>query len=133
MIRTASALVALFMLASARPGADVDAMVFARAFRAGTADQYRNVRIAGRGVNFHGEIAERIADGTTRTSLVITLGAATDFDHDLGRVRRCRTRPDDPGGRAERSESVGPVRSRSPALRILRCVRRPGAHDRARA
>ena len=29
----------------------------------------------GRGVNFHGAITERIADGTTRSSLVITVGA----------------------------------------------------------
>lgn len=78
MIRAASALVALFALVSARPGADVDATVFARAFRAGTADQYRDGRIQGRGINFHGAIAERIADGTTRTSLVMTIGAATD-------------------------------------------------------
>jgi hypothetical protein len=75
MIRAACALIGLFAVGSAGPAVDVDAMVFVRAFRAGTADQYRNQLIRGRGVNFHGAIAERIADGTTRTSLVITVGA----------------------------------------------------------
>jgi hypothetical protein len=54
---------------------DVDAVSFALAFKAGTADQYKNKQIAGSGVSFHGAIPERIADGSTRTSLVITLGA----------------------------------------------------------
>ena len=55
--------------------ADVDAVTFATAFRADTAGQYKNKQISGSGVSFHGAIKERIADGSTRTSLVITLGA----------------------------------------------------------
>ena len=55
---------------------DVDAVSFALAFKAGTADQYKNKQIAGSGISFHGGIPERIADGSTRTSLVMTLGAA---------------------------------------------------------
>ena len=54
---------------------DVDAITFARAFRAGAADQYRNQQVRGTGLNFHGTVTERIADGTSRSSLVITLGA----------------------------------------------------------
>ena len=54
---------------------DVDAVPFAIAFRARNADQYKNTRISGTGMNFHGAIPERIADGRTRTSLVITLGS----------------------------------------------------------
>jgi len=54
---------------------DVDAVAFVKAFRAGTADQFKNKQIAGSGVNFHGAIRERIADGSTRISLVITLGS----------------------------------------------------------
>ena len=54
---------------------DVDAVTFATAFRAGSADQYKNKPISGRGVSFHGAIKEKIADGSTRTSLVITLGS----------------------------------------------------------
>jgi hypothetical protein len=56
----------------------VDALAFAQAFRAGAADQYRNRMIQGTGVNFHGAISERLADGSTRTSLVITLGSARE-------------------------------------------------------
>jgi hypothetical protein len=56
----------------------VDARSFVRAYRGGAADQFRNQRVSGTGVNFHGAINERIADGTTRTSLVITVGAAGD-------------------------------------------------------
>jgi hypothetical protein len=55
--------------------ADVDAVTFVTAFRAGTADQYQNKQITGSGISFHGAIKEQIADGTSRTSLVITLGA----------------------------------------------------------
>jgi hypothetical protein len=54
---------------------DVDAVTLATAFRAGKADQYRNRQVSGTGVNFHGAISERIADGSTRTSLVMTLGS----------------------------------------------------------
>ena len=35
----------------------------------------RATGFSGRGVSFHGAIQERIADGSTRTSLVITLGS----------------------------------------------------------
>lgn len=55
--------------------ADVDATVFAKAFRGGAADQYKNRQVSGSGVSFHGAITEKIADGSTRVSLVITLGA----------------------------------------------------------
>jgi hypothetical protein len=54
---------------------DLDAVTFAQAFRRGTVDQYKNKQISGTGVSFHGAIKERIADGSTRTSLVITLGS----------------------------------------------------------
>ena len=64
---------AAILLAPAQP--DVDATAFALAFRAGTADQYKNRQIRGTGVSFHGNITEKIADGTTRTSVVVTLGA----------------------------------------------------------
>jgi hypothetical protein len=78
MTRITCVLVGLLALAAAGSRPDVDAVAFVRAFRAGTADQYRNQRIRGSGLNFHGAITERIGDGTTRTSLVITLGAAGD-------------------------------------------------------
>ena len=58
--------------------ADVDAVTFVMAFRAGTADQYKNKPIAGTGISFHGAIKERIADGSMRTSLVITLGSGAN-------------------------------------------------------
>lgn len=54
---------------------DVDALTFVTAFRAGNADQYKDKQIGGTGLSFHGAIKEKIADGSTRTSLVITLGA----------------------------------------------------------
>jgi hypothetical protein len=77
MMRTACALAGLIALvAPAQP--TIDAVTFAQAFRAGGADQYKNRQIKGTGVNFHGAIQERIADGTTRTSLVITLGAVRE-------------------------------------------------------
>src|SRR5688572_17737486 len=69
----------LALLAPAAPP-DVDAVSFALAFKAGTADQYKNKKIAGSGLSFHGGIPERIADGSTRTSLVITLGGAAGPD-----------------------------------------------------
>ena len=74
MIRTLCALCALVALAIPRQ-APVDAVTFVQAFRAGTADQFKNRVIAGSGVSFHGAVNERIADGTTRPSLVITIGA----------------------------------------------------------
>ena len=74
MFRAVCALIGL--IAFAAPSVDVDATAFALAFRAGHADQFKNKQISGAGVSFHGAINERIADGSTRTSLVITLGAA---------------------------------------------------------
>src|SRR4026208_1357372 len=93
MTRIACVLIGMLALLPAGSPADVDAVglppalragspayvyavFFLRAFRAGTADQYRNQRIRGSGLNCHGAISERIGDGTTRTSLVITVGAA---------------------------------------------------------
>ena len=78
MIRITCVLIGMLALVPAGSPADVDAVAFLRAFRAGAADQYRNQRIRGSGMNFHGAITERIADGTTRTSLVITVGAVRD-------------------------------------------------------
>ena len=75
MIRATWAVLASFaLLAPAAP--DVDAVTFATAFKAGRADEYKNRKVSGSGASFHGPITERIADGTTRVSLVITLGAA---------------------------------------------------------
>src|SRR5262245_8529894 len=59
---------------------DIDAVAFAKAFKAGQADQFKNKRVAGSGMSFHGAIKERIADGSTRVSLVVTLGAAPAAD-----------------------------------------------------
>jgi hypothetical protein len=64
------------LVAFAGPTSDIDATAFALAFRAGNADQYKNRQISGSGTSFHGAITERLADGSTRTSLVITLGAS---------------------------------------------------------
>jgi len=74
MIRIALVFVA-FIALLAPAQREVDAVTFVQAFRAGTADQFKNRVIAGTGMNFHGAITERIADGTTRPSLVITIGA----------------------------------------------------------
>jgi hypothetical protein len=77
MIRAACAVLGtLTLLGPSLPPPDVDAVTFALAFRDGKADQYKNKQISGSGVSFHGPIQERIADGSTRTSLVITLGSA---------------------------------------------------------
>jgi hypothetical protein len=77
MIRAACAILGTLLLAApSLPRADVDAVTFALAFRDGKADQYKNKQITGSGVSFHGPIQERIGDGSTRTSLVITLGSA---------------------------------------------------------
>ena len=73
MFRAVCAVVGL--IAFAVPSSDIDATAFALAFRAGNADQYKNRQISGSGTSFHGAITERLADGSTRTSLVITLGA----------------------------------------------------------
>ena len=75
MTRIACLLAGVVALVSGGSRPDVDAVTFALAFRAGAADQYRNQQVRGSGVNFHGAITERIADGTTRSSLVITVGA----------------------------------------------------------
>ena len=74
MMRTACTL-AGFVALLAPAQSTIDAVTLALAFRAGTADQYKNRQIKGTGVNFHGAINERIADGSTRISLVITLGS----------------------------------------------------------
>jgi hypothetical protein len=75
MVRAACAVIGTLALMAPAAPPDVDAVAFAAAFRAGTADQYKNKQITGTGVNFHGAIRERIADGSTRTSLVMTLGS----------------------------------------------------------
>ena len=75
MMRTACVLAGVVALLAPTQAA-VDAVTLAMAFRAGSADQYKNRQIKGTGVNFHGAINERIADGTTRISLVLTLGRA---------------------------------------------------------
>lgn len=76
MIRAACAVLGtVFLAASAAPPQSVDAVTFALAFRDGKADQYKNKQISGSGVSFHGPITERIGDGSTRTSLVMTLGS----------------------------------------------------------
>lgn len=77
MIRAVCAVLAsAILLAPPVPPQGVDAVTFAHAFRAGNAEQYKNKQISGSGVSFHGPIKERIADGSTRTSLVMTLGAS---------------------------------------------------------
>ena len=78
MTRIACLLAAVVALVAGGSRPEVDGVPFALAFRAGTADQYRNQQVRGTGVNFHGSITERIADGTTRTSLVITVGAVRE-------------------------------------------------------
>ena len=75
MLRAACAVVGFFALMAPSAPPDVDAVAFATAFRTGAADQYKNKQISGTGVSFHGAIQERIADGSTRTSLVMTLGS----------------------------------------------------------
>lgn len=74
MIRTACVLTALVALVVS-PQAAVDPVSFIQAFRAGAAEQFKNRVIAGTGMNFHGAVNERIADGTSRPWLVMTLGA----------------------------------------------------------
>jgi hypothetical protein len=74
MVRAICAVAGLLSL-TASMAPDVDAVAFATAFQAGQADQYKNRQVSGTGMSFHGPIVERIADGSTRTSLVVTLGA----------------------------------------------------------
>ncbi len=78
MSRIALTLVGVVVLLSSGSAVDVDAVTFAQAFRAGTAGRYEHQQVRGKGINFHGAISERLADGTTRTSLVMTLGAAAN-------------------------------------------------------
>ena len=73
MTRATCAVAALLALAVPRQP-DVDAIKFAKAFQEGFADQYKSRQISGTGMSFHGSISERLADGSTRRSLVITLG-----------------------------------------------------------
>src|SRR3954469_14781367 len=75
MLRLTCAVLGFLALAAPAPP-DVDALAFVKAFKAGDADQYKNRQISGSGISFHGAVQERVADGSTRTSLVITLGAA---------------------------------------------------------
>jgi hypothetical protein len=79
MVRAVCAFAGLIVFAPAF--ADVDATTFALAFRAGSGDRYKNMQISGAGTSFHGAIAERLADGSTRTALVITLGSADRDGH----------------------------------------------------
>ena len=63
------------LLASRVSFRDADAVTFALiSRRQGGAVQ--EPQVSGVGTSFHGAITERVADGSTRTSLVITLGAA---------------------------------------------------------
>ena len=75
MIRTAWAVLAFLALVGPAAPPDIDAVTFATAFQAGQADPYKHRQVSGTGMSFHGPIRERIADGSTRTSLVVTLGA----------------------------------------------------------
>jgi hypothetical protein len=90
----------LLTMASALPAPpEVDAVTFALAFRAGDADRYKNTQVSGTGTAYHGAITERIADGSTRRSLVVTLGSATADGHlavlktwdDFAAAERART------------------------------------------
>src|SRR5262245_26974978 len=77
MLRSICTVIGFVALVAPAPP-DVDAVAFANAFKSGQADQYKNKQVSGTGVSFHGAIKERIADGSVRTSLVVTLGAAPD-------------------------------------------------------
>jgi hypothetical protein len=74
MLRSICAVLGFVALAAPVPP-DVDVVALAKAFQAGQADQYKNKQVSGTGVSFHGAVKERIADGSTRTSIVVTLGA----------------------------------------------------------
>jgi hypothetical protein len=78
MTRIACVLAGVVALIATGSRPEVDALSFALAFRGGAADQYRNQQVRGSGLNFHGAIMERIADGTTRPTLVITVGAVRE-------------------------------------------------------
>src|SRR5262249_60719268 len=76
MIRAACAVLgAVALLSPAIPRADVDAVTFITAFRAGNADQYKTKQVSGTGVSFHGAITERLADDPTRTRLALSVGS----------------------------------------------------------
>jgi hypothetical protein len=76
MIRLASAVAGLLALVvPAVAPTDIHAVDLAKAFKAGTADQFRNKQVSGNGVDFHGPIEEKLADGSTRRSMVMTLGS----------------------------------------------------------
>ena len=75
MLRVASAFGLTLALCVPTVAPYVDAPAFALAFRAGKADRFKNMTVRGAGTSFHGAITERLADGSTRTSLVMTLGA----------------------------------------------------------
>lgn len=75
MIRLVYAAFATLLVTVPLAPPDVDAVAFATAFKGGQADQFKNRQVSGTGVSFHGAIKERVADGSTRTSLVVTLGA----------------------------------------------------------
>jgi len=86
MLRSTCAVLAFVAFLIPAPP-DVDAVVFAKAFRAGQADRYNNRQVSGAGVSFHGPIKERVADGSTRLSLVVALGAIAPD----GQLRPIRT------------------------------------------
>jgi len=76
MFRAACAVIGLLTLAAPRLAqTDVHAVDLAKAFKDGNADQFRNKRVSGTGVDFHGPIVEKLADGSTRRSMVMTLGS----------------------------------------------------------
>jgi hypothetical protein len=110
MIRATCAVFAGLVLFAPAAPPDVDAVTFAMAFKAGAADQYKNRKVSGSGASFHGSIAERIADGTTRVSLVITLGSAAPD----GRPNLIRTWDDFVA--AERERTTLAVALTGPAL-----------------
>jgi hypothetical protein len=111
MIRATCAVLASFaLLAPIAAPPDVDAVTFATAFKGGSADQYKNRQVSGSGLSVHGPISERIADGSTRTSLVVTLGAAAPD----GRMNLIRTWDDFVAAERERRTLV--VALSGPAL-----------------
>lgn len=103
VICAVSGLLLTLMPAMPRPAVpappDVDAVTFALAFRGGDADRYKNAKVSGTGTAFHGAITERVADGSTRRSAVVTLGSATPDGHltllktwdDFAAAERART------------------------------------------
>jgi len=74
MLRSICAVLGFVAFLAPRPP-DVDAVAFVRAFNDHQADQYKNKQVSGTGVSFHPPGRERIADGSVRTTLVVTLGS----------------------------------------------------------